>query len=50
MMVYVTAALSQQKWTRFTRRSQRLGDLDIFDEASRGVWGSSLLLSLRPGM
>jgi len=50
MMVCVTAALSQQKWTRFTKRSQRLHDIEIFDEASRGPWGSGLLLLLRPGV
>ena len=50
LLVPVTSAVSQGKWVRFcpTRqkptKGQRLSDLGIIDEASRGAWGSLLLL------
>jgi hypothetical protein len=48
MMVPVAACLSQLKWRHYLRRSDRLINLQFFDDASRGPWGSAmLLLSLR---
>jgi hypothetical protein len=46
LLVSVTAAISQRKWTRLLSGDNYLYDLEIYDEASRGPWGSvSLLLS-----
>ncbi|KAI0162646.1 hypothetical protein BJ166DRAFT_273711 [Pestalotiopsis sp. NC0098] len=46
LLVAVTAAISQRKWARLLKGNQRLYDLEVYDEASRGPWGSvSLLLS-----
>ncbi|KAI9738733.1 MAG: hypothetical protein M1834_008238 [Cirrosporium novae-zelandiae] len=48
MLVSVTEALSQLKWNRFSRRQHDLVELQEYDNASRGPWGSSLLIiSLR---
>ncbi|ORY63891.1 uncharacterized protein BCR38DRAFT_202057 [Pseudomassariella vexata] len=44
MMVPAASCLSQLKWRHFQLRPQRLGDLEIFDEASRGPWGSAVLI------
>lgn len=52
-MIPVGAAISQGAWTWFVAKQRqqcrsRLLDLDKFDEASRGVWGSlKLLFKLR---
>lgn len=46
LLVSVTAAISQRKWARHLNGDNRQYDLEIYDEASRGPWGSvSLLLS-----
>ena len=48
MMVPVASCLSQLKWRHFMRRSDNLSILEVFDDASRGPWGSKiLLLSIR---
>jgi hypothetical protein len=46
LMVPVASSISQLKWHHFTsgRRAQRLEDLQLFDSASRGPWGSLLFL------
>ena len=37
-------SIGQFKWLFFVQRDRRLRHLDTFDEASRGPWGSFLLL------
>ena len=44
MMVPVASCLSQLKWRHFMHRSDRLHSLQVFDDASRGPWGSTMLL------
>jgi hypothetical protein len=44
MMVPVAACLSQLKWTHFMRRPSPLDQLQVMDDASRGPWGSLILL------
>ncbi|KAI0390984.1 hypothetical protein F5Y17DRAFT_442346 [Xylariaceae sp. FL0594] len=47
LMVPVASGLSQLKWHHFTDSGappRRLGDLQLFDGASRGPWGSLLFL------
>jgi hypothetical protein len=48
LMVPVGACLSQEAWLWFSpehdKKSQRLRDLNISDAASRGSWGSIVLL------
>jgi hypothetical protein len=53
LIVPVSAAIGQRKWLRFmpgrtsARKARRLGDFEVFDEASRGSVGSmKLMLSL----
>lgn len=43
LMVPVAACTSQLKWTHF-RNANRLSDLEVFDEASRGPWGALELI------
>ncbi|KAJ6788743.1 hypothetical protein PWT90_07970 [Aphanocladium album] len=40
----ISEGISQLKWLFFTRQPQSLADLDLFDKASRGAWGSILLI------
>ncbi|KID82277.1 hypothetical protein MGU_10386 [Metarhizium guizhouense ARSEF 977] len=40
----VTEGISQLKWIWFFKKRHSLADLDLFDKASRGVWGSILML------
>ena len=44
LLVAVTEALGQLKWTYFQQRAHRVLDLEIFDEATRGPWGALRLL------
>lgn len=44
MLVPVAAALSQLKWRHFHSRPQQLVHLQLFDDASRGPWGSFMML------
>jgi hypothetical protein len=37
-------ALGQLKWSWFQSNSKKMWDFEIFDNASRGPWGSILLL------
>ncbi|KAI0409817.1 hypothetical protein F4802DRAFT_603980 [Xylaria palmicola] len=48
MLVPAASCLSQLKWHHFSRRPQRLTDLQLFDSASRGPWGSVLFLFQLP--
>lgn len=44
IMVSSTACLSQLKWRRFISGPRQLNELQIIDDASRGPWGSFMLL------
>ena len=50
LIVPVSAAIGQRKWLRFmpskgsARRARRLGDFEVFDDASRGSIGSMKLV------
>ncbi|KAF4618977.1 hypothetical protein G7Y89_g14870 [Cudoniella acicularis] len=46
LAVPVSNGISQLKWNHFKRGNARLGDLELFDEASRGPWGGWKLLFL----
>lgn len=48
LMVPVTSALGQMKWNR-ALRVKPVEDFRAMDEASRGVWGSVLLLVHKRG-
>ncbi|KAI0903361.1 hypothetical protein F4823DRAFT_618889 [Ustulina deusta] len=45
MLVPAASCLSQLKWRYFSKQPRRLVDLQLFDAASRGPWGSMALLS-----
>lgn len=40
----VTESISQLKWVWFATESRKLQDFEAFDNASKGLWGSILLL------
>lgn len=44
LLVPVAECISQSKWLRFRQAPRPLATLDDFDEASRGPWGSFMLL------
>lgn len=44
LLLPVAEALGQLKWSWFQGHSKKLWDFEIFDNASRGPWGSFLLL------
>ncbi|KAK3180820.1 hypothetical protein K4F52_007911 [Lecanicillium sp. MT-2017a] len=44
MLVSIAECISQAKWMHFAKSSHHLTRLQDFDEASRGPWGSLLLL------
>lgn len=44
MLIPVSDGLSQMKWIWFTERDRDLADMDYFEEASRGPYGSLFLL------
>ena len=46
MMLSVASCISQLKWGHFFQQPRKLVDLETFDEASRGPWGSATLLPL----
>jgi Protein of unknown function (DUF3176) len=41
--------LSQLKWIKFKKESRPLTDMEAFDDASRGIWGSVKLLVMGRG-
>lgn len=45
MMVPIASCISQLKWRHFELHTNRLSDLQLLDEASRGPWGSLMLLA-----
>jgi hypothetical protein len=45
LMHGVSTFIGQSKWLHFQNGSRKLADFEIFDGASRGVWGSILLLT-----
>ncbi|KAF4259981.1 hypothetical protein CNMCM8812_005661 [Aspergillus fumigatus] len=45
LMHGVSTFIGQSKWLHFKNRPRKLADLETFDGASRGVWGSILLLT-----
>ncbi|KAF5622641.1 hypothetical protein F25303_12009 [Fusarium sp. NRRL 25303] len=49
MVIPVSEGLSQLKWNAFARSQRPLDDLKTFDQASRGPFGSLLLLSKTRG-
>lgn len=51
MMIVVASCISQLKWRHFQRGSRPLRDLQVFEDASRGPWGSAVFLgrNLRVG-
>ncbi|KAF1922569.1 uncharacterized protein M421DRAFT_77848 [Didymella exigua CBS 183.55] len=44
LIIPVSEALGQLKWSWFLQHSKQMWDFEIFDNASRGPWGSFLLL------
>lgn len=44
LILPVSEALGQLKWSWFQKNSQKMWDFEVFDDASRGPWGSALLL------
>ena len=49
LMFSITATLSQFKWLLFLGRTRQLKDLQIYDDASRGPLGCSVLLMSEKG-
>jgi hypothetical protein len=47
--VCLSSGISQAKWIRFKRSAAPLSDMEAFDEASRGSWGSLKLLATAKG-
>ncbi|KAJ5470729.1 hypothetical protein N7530_008086 [Penicillium desertorum] len=45
LMYGVSTFIGQSKWLHFKNGPRKLADFETFDEASRGVWGSILLLT-----
>ncbi|KAL2783683.1 hypothetical protein BJX66DRAFT_344719 [Aspergillus keveii] len=45
LMHGVSAFISQFKWIYFRDRPRKLADFEVFDGASRGLWGATLLLT-----
>ncbi|KAF2878015.1 hypothetical protein BDV95DRAFT_479049 [Massariosphaeria phaeospora] len=44
LLVPISEALGQLKWSWFREGSKKMWDFEIFDNASRGPWGAFLLL------
>ncbi|KAI1145894.1 hypothetical protein F4825DRAFT_442437 [Nemania diffusa] len=44
LLVPAASCISQLKWRHFIRRPRKLIDLQHFDDASRGPWGSTLFV------
>ncbi|TGJ88676.1 hypothetical protein E0Z10_g102 [Xylaria hypoxylon] len=43
LLVPAASCISQLKWRHFAKRPRKLIDIQLFDDASRGPWGSTLL-------
>ncbi|KAL0944797.1 uncharacterized protein CTRU02_202684 [Colletotrichum truncatum] len=48
-IIPVTEGLAQAKWTWFKKKPRPLEDFEMFNQASRGPWGSLTLLSRTKG-
>jgi hypothetical protein len=46
LVTYVAECLGQLKWNRFSKKAYPLAELEVFDLASRGPWGSLRLLHM----
>lgn len=44
MLVPVAACLSQLKWRHYLRYTDKLQRLQVYDDASRGPWGSAMMI------
>ncbi|KAI3316598.1 hypothetical protein HD806DRAFT_424441 [Xylariaceae sp. AK1471] len=44
LLVPAASCIGQLKWRHYIRQPQKLVDLQLFDDASRGPWGSTLLV------
>ncbi|KAI8633796.1 hypothetical protein F5Y19DRAFT_462068 [Xylariaceae sp. FL1651] len=44
LLVPAASCISQLKWRHFSRYPRKLIDLQLFDDASRGPWGSAVLV------
>lgn len=44
LLMLIAEGISQLKWAHFAEKKQRLYDLQMFDNASRGPWGGLVLL------
>jgi hypothetical protein len=49
MSVCLSSGISQAKWIRFKQTSTPLSDMEAYDDASRGSWGSIKLLATARG-
>lgn len=49
MSVCLSSGISQAKWIRFKQSAVPLSDMEAFDDASRGSWGSMKLLATAKG-
>ncbi|KAK6005885.1 hypothetical protein QM012_007527 [Aureobasidium pullulans] len=49
LMISTASCVSQLKWTHFQKKPRTLKDLEGFDDASRGAYGSLCLLMSRSG-
>ncbi|KAG9526934.1 hypothetical protein KCV07_g456, partial [Aureobasidium melanogenum] len=49
LMISTASCVSQLKWTHFQQKPRTLKDLEGFDDASRGAYGSLCLLMSRSG-
>ncbi|KAJ3493449.1 hypothetical protein NLG97_g4719 [Lecanicillium saksenae] len=44
LAVPITEGISQLKWLIFAKRPQKLSEFDVYDKASRGAWGSVMMI------
>jgi hypothetical protein len=45
LMHGVSTFIGQSKWLHFKNKPRRLADFETFDQASRSIWGSAVLLT-----
>jgi hypothetical protein len=50
LLVPAAEALGQLKWNWFSRKPRQMMDFELLDSASRGPWGSFVLLARTKGM
>jgi hypothetical protein len=50
LLLPTAEALGQLKWSWFRNREKRMMDFEVIDSASRGPWGSMMLLAKTKGM